>query len=105
MRSKNAEEWGAKFMLSTDATFVAKVREQIALLRHEEYAYDELRVYVSGIAEPWVFGPHDEFEFDGSVEVLVVRVGPTREHQNQGVPEIAFPVRHVVATELAVSEE
>ncbi len=86
-----------------EAAFVAKVREQIAYLRDEEYAYDELRVYVSGIAEPWVFGPADEFEFDDGLEVLVVRVGPVREHGNEGVPECAFPLRHVVATELAVS--
>jgi hypothetical protein len=59
-------------------------------------------VYVSGIAEPRVFGPADEFEFDGQ-EVLVVRTGPTREQGNAGVPECAFPLRHVVATELAVS--
>ena len=89
-------------MPRTDAAFVAKVREQIALLRTEGYNYDELRVYVSGIAEPWVFGPDDEFEFDGD-EVLVVRDGPARENENEGVPEYVFPLRHVVATELAVS--
>jgi hypothetical protein len=62
-----------------------------------------LRVYVSGIARPWVFGPADEFEFDGD-EVLVVRVGPTAEYENEGAPEYVFPLRQVVATELAVSE-
>lgn len=91
-------------MPTDEAAFVAKVREQIRLLRHEEYNYDQLRVYVSGIADPWVFGPADEFEFDGNA-VLVVRVGPTKENENEGVPEYAFPVRQVVATELAVSEE
>ena len=91
-------------MPTAEAAFVAKIREQIAFLRKEEYAYDELRVYVSGIAEPWVFGPADEFEFDGN-EVLVVRVGPTAEHENEGVPEYAFPLQHIVATELAVNEE
>jgi hypothetical protein len=91
-------------MPSTEEAFVAKVREQIAFLRDDEYAYDELRVYVSGIADPWVFGRDDEFEFDGD-EVLVVRDGPTEEHENGEVPEYAFPLRHLVATELAVSEE
>jgi hypothetical protein len=91
-------------MPSTEGTFVAKVRAQIEFLRNDEYGYDELRVYVSGIAEPWVFGPDDEFEFDGC-DVLVVREGPTQEHGNGEVPEYAFPVRHVVATELAVSGE
>jgi hypothetical protein len=91
-------------MPTDEAAFVAKVREQIRFLRDEEYSYDELRVYVSGIAEPWVFGPDDEFEFDGDM-VLVVRVGPTEENENEGVPEHAFPLRQVVATELAVSEE
>ena len=90
-------------MPTPEAAFVAKVREQIRLLQHDEYNYDELRVYVSGIAEPWVFGPADELEFDGEA-VLVVRVGPTKEYENEGVPEHAFPLRHVVATELAVSE-
>jgi hypothetical protein len=91
-------------MPSTEAAFVGKIREQVKLLRDDEYAYDELRVYVSGIAEPWVFGPDDEFDFDGD-EVLVVRVGPTEEQENEGVPEYVFPLRHVVATEVAVSEE
>ena len=45
-------------------------------LRDEQYNYTQLRVYVAGIADPWVFGPADEFEFDGD-EVLVARVGPT----------------------------
>ncbi len=91
-------------MPSTETAFVVKIREQIAFLRNDEYNYDELRVYVSGIADPWVFGPDDEFKFDGD-EILVVLVGPTVEYENQGVPEYVFPLRHVVATELAVSEE
>lgn len=91
-------------MPTAETAFVAKVREQIEFLQNEEYAYDQLRVYVSGIAEPWVFGPDDEFEFDGD-EVLVVRDGPTQEHENREMPEYVFPLRHVVATELAVSEE
>jgi hypothetical protein len=91
-------------MPSTDQVFVAKIREQIEkFLQSEDYNYDELHVYVSGIAEPWVFGPYDQFELDD--EVLVVRVGPTWENENEGVPEHVFPLRHVVATELAVSEE
>ena len=89
-------------MPTAETAFLAKVREQIALLRTDAYNYDELRVYVSGIAEPWVFGPDDEFAFDGD-EVLVVRDGPARENENEGVPEYVFPLRHVVATELAVS--
>ena len=90
-------------MPTAETAFLAKVREQIALLRTDAYNYDELRVYVSGIAEPWVFGPDDEFEFDGD-EVLVVRDGPSREYENEGVPEYVFPLRQVVATELATSE-
>jgi hypothetical protein len=85
-----------------ETAFAAKVREQVWFLRNDEYAYDELHVYVCGIAEPWVFGPADEFEFDGD-EVLVVRVGPTEVNENEGVPEYVFPLRQVVATELAVS--
>ena len=90
-------------MPTDEAAFVAKVREQIRFLQDEEYSYDELRVYVSGIAEPWIFGPDDEFDVDGEA-VLVVRNGPTSEHENEGVAKYAFPLRHVVATELAVSE-
>ena len=89
-------------MSTAEIAFIAKVREQIEFLRDDEYNYNLLRVYVSGIAVPWEFGPADEFEFEGN-EVLVVRVGPTAEHENAGVPEYAFPLRHVVATELAVS--
>jgi hypothetical protein len=95
---------GSQVMPTAETAFIAKVREQVAFLRDEEYTYNELRVYVSGIAEPWVFGPDDEFQFDGE-EVLVVRGGPTEEHENEGVPEYAFPLRHVVATEMAVSED
>ena len=91
-------------MPTDEAAFVAKIRDQIRVLRDREYAYDELHVYVSGIAEPWVFRRAYEFEFDGE-QVLVVRVGPTAEHGNQAVPEAAFPIRHVVATELVVSGE
>ena len=91
-------------MSTAETAFIAKVRKQIAILKNEEYAYSELHIYVSGIAEPWVFGPDDEFEFDGD-EVLVVRVGPTAENENDGVPECVFPLRQVVATELAISEE
>jgi hypothetical protein len=87
-----------------EKTFIAKVREQIGFLKQDEYNYDQLRIYVSGIATPWVFGPEDEFDFDGD-ELLVIRVGPTQEYENEGVPEYVFPIRHVVATELAVSGE
>jgi hypothetical protein len=95
---------GAKSLSPDEAAFVAKIREQIRILRHDEYNYVQLRIFVSGIATPWVFGPDDEFEFDGEA-VLVVRVGPTTEYENQGVPERVFPLRHVVATELAIGEE
>lgn len=89
-------------MQTDEAAFVARVREQVSFLKNDAYSYDELRVYVSGIAEPWVFGPDDEFTLDGEA-VLVVRDGPTSEHENDGVAEYVFPIRHVVATELAVS--
>jgi hypothetical protein len=89
-------------MPTDEAALIAKMRDQIEVLKGK-YAYDELHVYASGIGEPWVFGPADEFEFDGD-KLLVVRVGPSEEYENQGVPEYVFPLRHVVATELAVSE-
>jgi hypothetical protein len=94
----------AKTVPTDDHAFVAKVREQIRFLKDEQYNYVLLRVYVSGIADPWEFGPDDEFEFEAN-EVLVVRVGPTKENENEGVPEYVFPLRQVVATELAISEE
>jgi hypothetical protein len=81
--------------------FVARLREQIELLYNEEYNYDELHIYVSGIGEPWVFGRYEAIEFDGE-EVLVVR---EREEDNEGVPEHVFPIRHIVATQLVVTEE
>jgi len=91
-------------MPTAEAAFAAKVREQIELLQDEAYNYDELRVYVSGIGEPWIFGPDDDFEFDGDA-LLIVRDGPTEEYENEGAPEYVFPLRQVVATELASSEE
>jgi hypothetical protein len=91
-------------MPTAETAFVGKIREQIKFLKDEAYNYDELRVYVSGIADPWPFGPDDDFEFEGD-EVLVVREGPAEVHGNRGIPEHVFPLRHVVATELGVSEE
>jgi hypothetical protein len=91
---------GARSVPTDEAAFVAKIREQIRILRAGEHNYDQLRVYVSGIADPWVFGPDDEFEFEGEA-VLVVRDGPTAEMENEEVPEYVFPLRHIVATELA----
>jgi hypothetical protein len=93
-----------KIMPTSETAFVARVREQVGFLQNEEYNYQELRIYVSGIAEPWVFEPTDEFQFDGD-EVLVVREGPTQEYENEEVPEYTFPIRHIVATELAGSGE
>jgi hypothetical protein len=91
-------------MPPAETAFITKIRQQIELLQDEEYNYDQLRLYVSGIAEPWVFDPDDEFEFDGE-QVLIVRVGPSEEYANEGVPEYVFPIQHVVATELGTSEE
>jgi hypothetical protein len=90
-------------MPAADTAFAAKVREQVDILKQGEYNYDQLRVYVCGIARPWTFGPSHEFEFDGD-EVLVVRLGPSHEFDNEGVPEVVIPLRQVVATELTVSE-
>jgi hypothetical protein len=70
-------------MPSAEAGFVAKVREQVAFLQHDQYNYDQLRIYVSGVARPWVFGPADEFEFDGD-EVLVVEWGHRRSTRTRG---------------------
>jgi hypothetical protein len=86
-----------------DTAFASKVREQIELLQDGEYNYDELRVYVCGIARPWSFGRTHEFEFDGD-EVLVVRLGPASEYENDGVPEVVIPLRQVVVVELTVKE-
>jgi len=93
---------GVKTVPTDEAEFVAKVREQIRFLKDQAYNYVHLHVYVCGIADPWEFGEADEFEGDG---VLVVRVGPTKENENEGVPEYVFPLRQIVATELAISEE
>ena len=87
-----------------EIAFIVKIREQVEFLKNEDYSYDELHVYVSGIAEPWPFGRDHEFKFEGD-ELLVVRAGPPEEQDNEGVPEVVFPIRHIVATELAVSEE
>jgi hypothetical protein len=39
-------------MPTDEAAFLARVRELIRFLKDEVYGYDELRVYVSGIADP-----------------------------------------------------
>src|SRR5689334_4608745 len=87
-------------MSTPEAAFVAKIRDQLRFLRDPAYAYSFLRVYVSGIREPWEFGRADEFKPDGD-QLLVARVGSAAEHGHGDVPEFVFPLRHVVATELA----
>lgn len=89
-------------MPTAKVAFIAKIRDQIGFLQNEDYNYDQLLVYVSGIADPWPFGRNHEFEFEDN-EVLVVRIGPAEEQQNEEVPEHVFPLRHIVATQLVVS--
>jgi hypothetical protein len=89
-------------MPTTREAFIAKIREQIEILQSEDYNYDQLLIYVSGIADPWPFERRHEFEFEDE-EVLVVRIGPAEEQQNEEVPEHVFPLQHIVATQLVVS--
>lgn len=90
-------------MPTDESAFVAKINDQIELLRNKENGYAPLLVYVSGIATAWKFGREYEFNFEGD-EVLIVRQRPTADWNSEGVPEIAFPIRHIVATELEREE-
>ena len=83
-------------------TFTDQVRQQLMFLRHPEYQYGALHLYVTGVAEPWEFGPEDEFEFNDETGVLVVRDGPTDEdgHDNADVPEYVFRLDSIVACQL-----
>jgi hypothetical protein len=83
-------------------TFSDQVRQQLMFLRHPEYQYRALHLYVGGVPEPWEFGPEDEFEFNEDTGVLVVRDGPTDEdgHDNADVPEYVFRLDSVVACQL-----
>jgi predicted phage-related endonuclease len=38
-------------------TFTDQVRQQLMFLRHPEYEYSALHLYVMGVGEPWEFGP------------------------------------------------
>ena len=88
--------------MATDAMLIKKILQQVEYLKNDDYSYDQLAIYVSGIDTPWEFGEDDEFEFSAE-DLLIVRLGPTEENQNSGVPEVVFPLRHIVATELLVS--
>ncbi len=83
-------------------TFTDQVRQQLMFLRHPEYQYRAIHLYVGGVSEPWEFGPEDEFEFNEDTGVLVVRDGPTDEdgHDNADVPEYVFRLEAVVACQL-----
>ena len=64
--------------------FIEHLQQQLTYLRDEEYGYRALQLHVSGIAQPWIFQAHDEFEFHEETGVLIVRDGPTDEdgHDN-----------------------
>ncbi len=50
-------------MPTAEAAFIAKVREQVKFLQDEGVRLRPAgRMDISGIADPWVFGPADEFE-------------------------------------------
>jgi hypothetical protein len=84
------------------ATFVDQVKQQLEFLRDPEYTYSALHVYVTGVAEPWEFGPDDDFEFHEDAGFLIVRRGPTDEDNNDNadVPELVFHLNAIVATQL-----
>ena len=83
-------------------TFVGQINEQLKFLRHPEYIYSSLHVYVTGVPEPWEFGPDDDFDFNEDSGFLIVRRGPTDEDNNNNadVPESVFHLGDIVATEL-----
>lgn len=83
-------------------TFVEQVRQQLVFLRHPDYEYRSIQLYVSGVNEPWEFGPEDDFEFHEDTGVLVIRDGPTDEygHDNADVPEYVFRLESIVASQL-----
>ena len=88
------------------STFVDQVKKQLEFLRHVKYTYSTLHVYVTGVPEPWEFGPDDEFVFKTDEDNneksghLIVRTGPTAENGNADVPEHVFRLDAIVATEL-----
>ena len=86
-------------MPAVEAAFIAKIREQIDFLQHEQYNYQQLRVYVFGIGRPWVFGPATN-----SSSMATSYWWRWGRPKSEGVPEYVFPLRHIVATELAISE-
>ena len=83
-------------------TFADQVRQQLLYLRHPDYEYSAIHLYVAGVADPWEFGPEDEFDFNEETGVLVVRDGPTDEdgHDNADVPEYVFRLESIVASQL-----
>jgi hypothetical protein len=83
-------------------SFCQLVRQQIEHLRDQGWGYRALQVYVAGIAAPWEFGVHDEFEFHESTGVLIVRDGPSHSegYDNAAVPEYVFRLESIVATQL-----
>lgn len=83
-------------------TFTDHIKQQLLFLRHPDYVYEALQIYVSGIGEPWEFTASDEFEFHEDTGVLIVRDGPTGEdgHDNAEVPEYVFRLETIVATQL-----
>jgi hypothetical protein len=84
-----------------ERTFVASVKQQLLGLRDPNSVYRGLRLYVAGVAEPWEFSPHDDFEFHDDSGVLIVRDGPTASDGDlTDVPEHVFRLDAVVASQL-----
>jgi hypothetical protein len=83
-----------------ERTFVEHVKGQLLGLRDPSHPYRVLRIYVSGVAEPWEFGPQDDFEFHDDSGVLIVRDGPTQDEAIEA-PEYVFRLDAVVASQLA----
>ena len=83
-------------------TFVEQVRQQLVFLRHPDYVYRAIQLFVAGVNEPWEFAAEDDFEFHEETGVLVVRDGPTDEdgHDNADVPEYVFRLESIVACQL-----
>jgi hypothetical protein len=79
---------------------VQQIKKQLEFLQDERYGYSALHVYVAGVADPWIFGPDDEFDWDNAgAGFLIVREDPNSWY-NAGVPENVIRLAAIVGTQL-----
>lgn len=86
--------------LKNTTSFESLLQCQIDYLQNEDYAYENLTLFIDGCAKGIGFTYEDTFEVDTDAGTLVIRDGPTDESDNDEVPEHIFRLAKIIASQL-----